>query len=373
MPSTQLALAAADGTGEDEHVHLRGNYRTLGPEAPRRFLEACGGSPLPGPAAGSGRLLLAARMTAATNPLFARVIVNRLWQHHFGEGIVRTPDDFGVMGQPPTHPELLDWLASVFVQEAKTAGAEVKSEAKAGAKTSGAGANHSSYAAAYACSWSLKKMHRLMALSSAYRMSSQPEATAEAADPQNKLLHRMPVRRLEAESIRDAILAVSGKLDPKLYGPSVMPHLTAFTIGRGAPASGPVDGAGRRSIYLSIRRNFPIPMLTAFDYPVPTTTIGHRTVSSVPAQALTLLNDPFVVEQAGVWAKRVLAEPGESAWRVEMLYETAFSRPPSPSEREAALAFLTQQGQTGGKPDDPRVWTDLCHVLFNVKEFIFIR
>ena len=368
LPATQPALVSADGTGENERVHLRGNYRTLGVEAPRRFLEACGGSAVPGPNDGSGRLLLAQRMTAASNPLIARVIVNRLWQHHFGEGIVRTPDDFGVMGQPPTHPELLDWLANNFVQDSEAG--QGTNSIRTNAKGQGKGAAASN---PYACNWSLKKMHRLMVLSSAYRMSSQSEPKAEAADPQNKLLHKMPVRRLEAEGIRDAILAVSGKLDAKLYGPSVMPHLTAFTIGRGAPPSGPVDGAGRRTIYMSIRRNFPIPLLMAFDYPVPTSTMGHRSVSSVPAQALTLLNDPFVVEQAGVWAKRVLAEPGDATQHINGLYETAFSRPPTEAERNAALAFVTQQGQQSGKPDDPRIWADLCHVLLNVKEFIFIR
>ena len=354
---SQPALVTADGTGADERIHLRGNYRTPGMLAPRRFLEACGGSIVPRPDEGSGRLLLAQRLASPANPLLARVIVNRVWQHHFGEGIVRTPDDFGVMGERPTHPELLDWLAGHFTDEGK--GKREKGNEQADAFLD--------------CNWSLKKLHRLMVLSSAYRMSSQTEARAEVADPQNKWLHRMPVRRLEAECIRDAALAVSGRLDTKLYGPPVMPHLTAFTPGRGAPSSGPVDGEGRRSIYLSIRRNFPIPLLMAFDCPVPTTTIGRRTISSVPAQALTLLNDPFFVEQAGVWAKRILSEPGDAAQRVNTLYETAYSRPPTPAERDAALAFLTQQAQGYGKPDDPRAWADLCHVLFNVKEFIFVR
>ena len=353
----QPALATADGTGADERVHLRGNYRTPGPLAPRRFLEACGGSAVPRPDEGSGRLLLAQRMASPANPLLARVIVNRVWQHHFGEGIVRTPDDFGVMGERPTHPELLDWLASHFTAEGKGKREKGKEQADA----------------SFDCNWSLKKLHRLMVLSSAYRMSSQTEARAEVADPQNRSLHRMPVRRLEAECIRDAVLAVSGRLDPALYGQPVMPHLTAFTPGRGAPASGPVDGEGRRSIYLSIRRNFPIPLLMAFDCPVPTTTIGRRTISSVPAQALTLLNDPFFVEQAGVWAKHILSEPGDAAQRVNALYEIAFSRPPTVEERNAALTFLTQQAQNYGRPDDPRAWADLCHVLYNVKEFIFVR
>jgi hypothetical protein len=334
-------IAATDGDGEDEPVHVRGNYRTRGPTARRAFLEVCDRKGPVTTITGSGRLDLVDRMLAPTNPLPARVIVNRLWQHHFGEGIVRTPDDFGVMGERPTHPELLDWLASNFTQSG---------------------------------GWSLKRMHRLMVTSSTYRMSSTGAAAADAADPQDRLLHRMPVRRIEAECVRDAILAVSGRLDHTVGGPPVMPCLNAFTPGRGAPSSGPLDGAGRRSIYISVRRNFLVPMFLAFDYPNPITTIGRRMVSNVPAQALTLLNDPFVVEQAHLWARSALAQPGVSAeTRVDALYEAAFGRLPRAQERNAALAFLDSQSHAYGGPADERSWSDLCHVLFNVKEFLFVR
>src|SRR5262249_52356359 len=150
----------------------------------------------------------------------------------------RSVDDFGVQGQPPTHPELLDFLAAELERRG----------------------------------WSLKAMHRLMVTSSAYRMASRGDEAADKADPQNKLLHRMPLRRLEAEAIRDAMLAVSGRLDRKMYGPGPLPHLTPFMVGRGRPgASGPLDGDGRRSVYLNVRRNFLNPMFLAFDYPVPFT------------------------------------------------------------------------------------------------------
>src|SRR5262249_42533181 len=138
--------------------------------------------------------------------------------------------------------------------------------------------------------WSLKRLHRLLLLSSTYQMASRAEGKAEEADPQNKLLHRMRVRRLEAEAIRDAMLAVSGRLDRTMYGPGVLPYLTPFMVGRGRPeTSGPLDGAGRRSVYLNVRRNFLTPLFLAFDYPVPFSTMGRRSVSNVPAQALTLL------------------------------------------------------------------------------------
>jgi hypothetical protein len=185
----------------------------------------------------------------------------------------------------------------------------------------------------------------------------------------------MPVRRLEAEAVRDAMLLVSGRLDRRMYGRGPLPYLTPFMIGRGRPtASGPLDGNGRRSIYLNVRRNFLNPMFLAFDYPTPFTTMGRRSVSNVPAQALTLLNNPLVLQQAELWARRVHAGQGRTAKeRVVRMYETAFGRGPTESELAEALDFLAAQGKEYGRADDPRAWADLCHVLYNVKEFIFIN
>jgi cytochrome c553 len=340
-PTPTRVMAVADGTADDEYLLKRGNHKTPGEVVPRGFLEVLRGEePIEMPN-GSGRMQLAKHMTSAANPLVSRVMVNRIWQHHFGEGIVRSPDDYGVMGQPPTHPELLDFLASEFVRQG----------------------------------WSIKNMHRMILLSSTYQMSSQADAKAAAVDPQNKLLQHMPVRRLEAEVIRDAMLAVSGRLNSKMYGPSVPIYLTTFMNGRGRPAvSGPVDGDGRRSIYLSIRRNFLSPMFLCFDYPIPFTTIGRRSVSNVPAQALAMMNNPLVVEQARLWARNAMATPNLSAaMRIEGLYATAFARPPDEAEAGAALQFIKDQSEKYGHADDPRAWADLCHVLFNVKEFIFVN
>ncbi len=280
LPKPMLALAIADGSGLDEHIHIRGSHKNLGEVVPRRFLEVLGGSDSSPGETGSGRLELAHRMVDPnSNPLIARVLVNRLWKHHFGEGIVKSTDDFGAMGQKPTHPELLDWLARELI----------------------------------AGGWSIKAIQRLMVNSSTYRMSSTPRDDAERLDPFNTYLHRMNVRRLEAEAIRDAILSVSGRLVPALYGPGVPVHLTSFMEGRGRPArSGPPDGDGRRSIYLNVRRNFIDPMLLAFDAPVPFSTMGRRNVSNVPAQALALLNDPLVISQAKLWAQHELAASGQT-------------------------------------------------------------
>jgi hypothetical protein len=334
IPAPQLAPTMRDGNGRNERVFIRGNHKTPGAEAPRAFLAAFGGRPFGGP--GSGRLQLAREVADPANPLVARVLVNRLWKHHFGTGIVASPDDFGNQGQPPSHPELLDWLASEFV----------------------------------AGGWSIKKMHRLMLLSTAYRQSSrateEQARKAVTADPQNRLLHRQNVRRLEAETIRDAMLAVSGRLDRTIGGPGVLPHLTEHQVGRGRPQSGPLDGNGRRSVYLQVRRNFINPMFTAFDYPTPFTTIGKRSVSNVPAQALVMLNNPFVLQQTELWAKRVLAEPGSASDRVQRMYESAFSRRATKEELDLALDFLGD----GSKPD---AWADLAHVLFNAKEYIFVE
>lgn len=343
VPRPTKVIAAQDGSGEDEYVFIRGSHKNRGPMARRRFLEALGGKENAPIKKGSGRLQLAERMLDPQNPLPARVIVNRVWHHLFGRGLVPTPDDFGDMGVPPTHPELLDWLADWF-------------------RTEGG--------------WSIKRLIKLIVTSETWQMSSQPaDAAAEQRDPTNELWHRMPLRRLQGELIRDAMLAISGRLDRKMFGPSVDVHLTPFMTGRGRPRSGPLDGKGRRSLYVKVLRNFLSPMMLAFDTPLPFSTVGKRSVSNVPAQGLTLMNDPFVAQQAKLWAKRILADSPKPAARVRAIYVAAFAREPSVRESERALAFVRQQAATHGvaadAPSHLESWADLCHVVFNTKEFIF--
>ncbi|MGH9673636.1 MAG: DUF1553 domain-containing protein, partial [Bryobacteraceae bacterium] len=195
---------------------------------------------------------------------------------------------------------------------------------------------------------------------------------ASRMDPENRLLHHVPVRRLEAESIRDSILAVAGTLDRAMYGSSVRPHISAYQDGRGKPPSGPLDANGRRSVYIEVRRNFLTPFLLAFDYPLPTTTIGRRGVTTVPSQALMLMNNEMVAQQAERWASRVAAAEAEPRRRIARMYEEAYARPPSPAESSDIEKFLREQSALH-KEDAARVWADLAHVLINSKEFLFVR
>lgn len=345
LNSSPVAMALLDGNGVDEHVLLRGNPKTPGEIVPRRFLEALNDLDAAPRAAGSGRLQLAEAIANPSNPLTARVMANRVWHHLFGCGIVASTDNFGVLGEAPTHPELLDHLASRFISEG----------------------------------WSVKRLIREIVLSSTYRMSSRLDADAERIDPQNKLLHRANVRRLPAEAIRDSILAVAGQLSDAHYGPSVEVHLTPFMEGRGRPTeSGPLDGAGRRSVYVKIRRNFLSPMMLAFDAPAPFNAMGRRTVSNVPAQALILLNDPFVAQESVKWAEKAILQNAEPPERIRAMYESAFAHEPSDEQLADSLEFIRSQGEALGVPpgeqkSDVRVWADFAHVLMNVKEFIFLN
>jgi hypothetical protein len=205
-------------------------------------------------------------------------------------------------------------------------------------------------------------------------MSSRPSsASTEEKDPQNVLLHRMNLKRLEGEAIRDAILSVSGRIDLKVGGPSTPIFITSFMEGRGKPKSGPLDGDGRRSLYIGIKRNFLSPMMLAFDTPIPFNTMGRRNVSNVPAQSLVMMNDPFVVEQAGVWAKS-LQQSAPPEDKLRSMYLSAFAREPAQEERTDALLFIKEQAASlNVSTEDPRVWADLAHVLFNAKEFIHLN
>ena len=343
---SRVAMAMLDGSPEDAAIFIRGNSATPGKVVPRRFLSALDGEdPLPIESR-SGRLELARRINDPANPLTGRVIVNRVWHHLMGRGIVPTTDDFGVLGQPPSHPDLLDHLATRFLAEGR----------------------------------SIKTLVRRIVLSSSYRMSSHVDPRALEIDPANRLWHHREPQRLDGESIRDSLLAISGRLDRQMYGESVPIHLTTFMEGRGRPGnSGPVDGDGRRSLYVAVRRNFLSPFMLTFDTPVPFSTMGRRNVSNVPAQALTMMNDPLVVEQARLWAERLLNETASQSTgasdltrdRIRRMYLDAFARYPSEAELAVAVGFVTDDRTTDDAPLSR--WAELAHALVNTKEFIFLR
>jgi hypothetical protein len=280
------------------------------------------------------RRALAEWLASSSNPLTARVIVNRIWHHHFGRGIVATLDNFGKMGDRPTHPELLDYLAVQFM--------------KGG--------------------WSIKQMHRLIMTSEAYRMASAYEnAVNREKDPENRYLWRFRPQRLDAEIVRDAVLAASGSINPTIGGPPVFPPLPKellTSVSHGIwknEEDGPA--VWRRSVYVYRRRGLVFPLFQVFDLPEQNVTAGARNVSTVPTQALTLLNDAFVLRQAQMFADRVKKDAGaDPASQIDLAYRIALTRPPTTTELAMALDSMKTQSLV-----------DLTHVLFNLNEFVYIR
>jgi len=344
IPVPRRAPGVLEESAPDHPLLRRGNHKDPKDPVPRRFLSALGGTPYKDPR--SVRLRLAEEVTSPDNPLTARVMVNRIWRYLFGFGLVRTTDNFGKLGDLPTHPELLDYLADHFVRSG----------------------------------YSIKTMVRLIATSEAYRMSSRASVVAQQMDPSNKLHQHANVRRLDAEEIRDSMLSISGRLEPALYGPSTpVYHTISKSKSKGLKEAGPLDGVGRRSIYQEIRRNAHNPFLEAFDLPKPASTRGQRDITNVPSQSLTLLNSPFVIGQAAEWGKHLAAGEGNSVEsRIEHMFFKALGRRPSGSDRERTAGYLSSLVQEHKTPQynvlaDARVWKDLAHAIFNLKQFIYIQ
>jgi len=334
-----------DGFGINSPVFIRGSHKELTEPVHRKFLSAIQVKDSIFNSEGSGRLTLASAIISPENPLTSRVLVNRIWHHVFGRGIVETVDNFGLQGKLPTHPELLDFLAIKFQKEG----------------------------------WSIKKMVKYMVTSKAFRRSVIVPEDSRRIDPDNLYLSYYPTRRVEAEDIRDALLAVSGRLDTSMYGPPVPLHINDFMQGRGKPSSsGPLDGNGRRSVYQEVRRNFLEPMMLTFDRPIPFTTFGRRNVTNVPAQSLILMNDPFVILQAEVMARKIIEKTSLTLdQRIEWVYKRTFAREPSQQEINDATSFVRRiAAMRDVKEQDILValdvWKDYCHSVFNLKEFIYL-
>ena len=343
VPIPRRAPSVVDEGAPDPPLLIRGNPKQPGDAVPRRYLSALGGSRYADPS--RVRAQLAEEITDPANPLTSRVMVNRIWHYLFGRGIVATPDNFGVVGRRPSHPELLDFLARQFVQDG----------------------------------WSIKKTIARLVETRAYRMSSEPSGPARQLDPANELLHHRPARRLEAEAIRDSLLAVSGRLNRTMYGP---PIESRRSYGKGeadAKEYPSPQGGDRRSVYQEVRRNQPNPLLEAFDQPSPSTTRGHRDVTNVPAQSLTLMNSPFVAHLAREWGERLAGGESHSIdTRLDFMFLKALGRRPSARERERAASYAAGLAQEHGVAEravlrSADIWENVAHALFNFKEFIYIR
>ena len=346
MWESHTAVAWIDGTGVDENVLLRGKPFQPGPLSPRSLPVAFKAAKPLQSSSSSGRLPLAEQLIDPENPLVARAIVNRVWHHVFGRGIVATVDNFGALGERPSHPELLDHLAWQFVHKD---------------------------------AWSIQKLIRRLVLTQTFAMSSRAiDRKAEEKDPNNVLLHRMSVRRLEGEAIRDATLTVSGRLNPMVGGPPVPLYLTEFLVGRGRPdKSGPLDGNGRRSLYATLHRNFLPTLMQTFDAPTPFSTVGKRNVTNVPAQSLALMNDEFFHQQAKVWAERSFRETPKSSdiERIRELIEAAYGRKATSLEARDCSASLVEfrRLNLGNAETNLAAWSDLCHALLNANDFIYVK
>jgi len=356
-----VAMVDANRTAPRTHVLSVGVYDAPLQEVEPGFLTILNPAPakiepLPGQDSTGRRAALANWLADPRNPLPARVMVNRIWHHHFGRGIVATPSDFGSMGERPTHPQLLDWLAAEFARQG----------------------------------WSIKEMHKLLVTSNTYRQSSDYNEATAKVDPRNQLLGHFPRQRLEGEVIRDSELAVAGLLNTKMGGPSVFPELPPGMESRGGwkVNEDPAE-RNRRSIYIFVRRNTRYPMLESLDMPDTHESCGRRNMTTTAPQALTLLNSKLTLEWAQAFAARVMSIAGSMAsQQVEAAYQLAYSRKPDATELQTALVFLERQrgiiaARQGAvlalpapapEPSDrpaAAALVDLCHMLMNSNEFVY--
>jgi mono/diheme cytochrome c family protein len=338
-PPGPFIHAVKEGNPGNMKVHIRGNPNMLGEEAPRRMMAILAHDADPPFTHGSGRLDLANAIANKDNPLVSRVMVNRIWQHHFGKGLVRTPSNFGALGERPTHPELLDYLASRFIESG----------------------------------WSVKAIHRMILLSATYQQSSiadfgsrnadskfNPQSTIhnpQSIDTENRLLWHMPRRRLEVEAWRDAMLAVAGKLDRTLGGPS-------------SELASPDNR--RRTLYGSVSRHELNPLLRLFDFPDPNITADERVVTTVPLQQLYVLNSEFLIGNAKALAAKLATAANDDAARIRHAFLLLYGRPATPREVEMGLEFLsTATPPAEARPTLTR-WEQYAQVLLSTNEFLYV-
>ena len=347
-PALQV-MAVREGDIADAHILVRGNANKPSDQVKRGFLQVASTSHAPLPKDQSGRLQLAEWMTRPDNPLTSRVMVNRMWRWHFGRGIVATPDNFGTKGARPSHPELLDYLARRFVGQ----------------------------------NWSIKAMHREILNSQTWQMESstpdtKQQTNAANVDPENLLYRQYPGRRLEAEVIRDALLEVSGRLDRQTGGAPLKLKTINLSPEILEQQQQHYDASNRRSIYLPVLRTNVYDFLTLFDFANPDLPTGNRVTTTVPTQAMLMMNSSLVNDAAARVADKVLDDPSlqSDSARIQSIYRILYSRPPVASEEAIAATFIANYSSILAdeqQEDTKTAWTKLCHVLLAGSEFIYLR
>ncbi|MEO8127396.1 MAG: DUF1549 and DUF1553 domain-containing protein, partial [Bryobacteraceae bacterium] len=328
-----MASAVSDGIPVDQKVFLHGDYHNPGEPVAKQFPIVLAGESQP-PVKGSGRLELAQWLTSPENPLPARVMVNRIWQWHFGEALMRTPNNWGKMGEKPTHPELLDYLAKQFI----------------------------------ANGWSIKSMHRQIMLSSAYQMSAHATIESREADPPNRLWTRFNRVRMSVEEIRDSLLAIDGSLDLTMGG-------ATQAQAKGKKTKADPDDMKRRTLYIPVKRGSIPNLLATFDYGDATTSNEGRPRTNVAPQALFMMNSSFVIARSQGFARNLMEDASLSdAARVEKAYLTALTRKPAPSEVDSALSYIAAMEKKVSTPDARlTAWQSFCHVLLSSNEFLYLN
>jgi hypothetical protein len=344
-PDKLAVLVETDPKPPVHHLLLRGQHNAPGrevqpgvPAALCSVMNTYRVAPVAGLVSSGRRSAFARWITAPDNPLFARVMVNRIWQHHFGVGLVATSDNLGQSGAYPSHPELLDYLATEFVR----------------------------------CGWSVKTMHRRILNSAVFRQASGFRADASSIDPENRLLWRFPLRRLDAESLRDGMLAVAGELDARAGGPYIP---TTRVSGGSVEVDEKADGARRRSIYLQQRRSQVMTLMELFDVPPLTPSCSFRNTSTIPLQSLALLNSSFARARAQAFARRLEREAGaDTDRRIQHAFRLACGRLPQSEELTAARRFLSRQREIVAHQEDcmERTWTDLCQMILASNAFLYV-
>ena len=340
LPTTEVPMACAvkDGETMNQMIFVRGDYHNLG-EPVERTVPAILSRIAPAPAVKtkSGRLELADWIVDPRNPLPSRVMANRIWQGHFGDGIVRTPDNYGRLGERPSNPELLDYLAKTFLENG----------------------------------WSIKKMNRMIMLSKTYQMSAAFDAETKAKDPENRMISHFPRQRLSIEEIRDAYLAMGGDLDLTMGGTLDPGVGTDGETSAGRISMNP-EKTNRRSIYLPLRRSNLPTLYTLFDFGDATTPDGHRSPTTVATQALFTMNSPLVIREARHVADAVLKQEKQDKRRVEEIYLRVLDRRPDANEIDRGLTYLTGFRQKWSQIDEEQAWTSLTHTLMASNEFMFV-